>query len=351
MRVASFSFQRFSCADGRDGIVLALGDGSGRRGLGEAAPLPGFAPDDVRTCIEAARAAILGLGEVRELETPIHAVARAVAPVAGVLAGAPSARFAVETALLDLIARRRGVPLRTALGGARAYERVATNGLLFADRPAAELVARAQMLVARGMKVLKIKLRARDDAGFERERSALAKLRAALPRVELRLDPNAAWSLAEARRRLSALAPLGPRYVEQPVACGELGRLGRAALPWAADESLVDPLEAEMLITERVCAVYVIKPALVGGLVRAVELAARAQATGRDVVMTHAFDGPVGFAAACGLALGLHRAPLACGLDPEGVLSAVDAERVPQLRTPGWVMGVDAPGLGVDWPA
>lgn len=337
--------------DGRDGVVLALGDGEGRCGLGEAAPLLGFARDDVRASVEVARAVILGLGVFHDREAPLASVARALAPFEAVLAGAPSAQFALETALLDLVARRRGVPLRAALGGPRAYHRVAANGLLFADRPADELVAGAERLVARGIDVLKIKLRARDAVAFERERRALVALRAALPRVELRLDPNAAWSLTEGRARLAALAPLGPRYVEQPVARGELVRLGRAALPWAADESLVDPIEADALLSDDICAVYVLKPALVGGLVRALDVAARAQASGREVVITHAFDGPVGFAAACELALALPRAPLACGLDPDGVLSPADAERVPQIGTPGWVIGVAAAGLSVDWPA
>ncbi len=347
MRVASSSIRHFQPSDGRAGVVLSIGDGAGREGVGEAAPLAGFARDDLAAAISAIRGALPQLGDLDDLGAAAGVVERALAPVEHLLHAAPSARFAIETALLDRVARRRGVPLRVAIGGPRSYDRVAVNGLVKADLAPAELCARAEAIAARPVAAIKIKLRARDDAGFARELAGLARLRAALPHVEIRLDPNAAWTPDQAIDRLAALAPIRPRYVEQPVARGELARLGPTPVPIAADESLADPAEAEAIFEADACAVYVVKPAIVGGLLRALAIAARAQALGRDVVVTHAFDGPVGFAAACELALALPREPLACGLDPAGVLAPADAARLPQLAVAGAVIGVAAPGLGL----
>jgi o-succinylbenzoate synthase len=350
VRIAHFSLWTTQAPGGRDAMSLSIGDGHGRAGLGEAAPLPGFSRDDVGACASALRAAIHGLPEIAEVEPPLDAVARALAAVEPALAAAPTGRFALETALLDLLARRRGEPLRRILGGPRPYDRVPVNGLVLAGASPDELVARASALRARGIGAIKVKLRARDAQGFARELDGLARLRAAQPELELRLDVNGAWSIDDARVRLEALRPLAPRFVEQPVARGDLALLGPCAVPWAADESLVDAAQSEALLDGGACSVLVLKPALLG-LARALSLATRAQARGVDVVVTHAFDGPVGFAAACELALGLPRAPLACGLDPEGVLGPAERRRLPQLAVDGVVVGAAAPGLGVEVPA
>lgn len=59
-------------------------------------------------------------------------------------------------------------------------------------------------------------------------------------------------------------------------------------------------------------------------------------------MVTHFFDGPVGMAAACELALSLAQPPLACGLAPHD-------ERAPlplQLASRTRCVAVAAPGLG-----
>jgi L-alanine-DL-glutamate epimerase-like enolase superfamily enzyme len=170
-------------------------------------------------------------------------------------------------------------------------------------------------------------------------------VRARLPLpFEIRLDPNAAWTLDEARRRLAALGPVAPSFVEQPVAAGDLHRLGEHAVPWAADESLADPELAERLLSARGCAAFVLKPPVLGGLLRARALALRAAERGIGVVVTHFFDGPHAMAAACELALSLPARPLACGLAPHDALGGVT---VPQLASPGLVRPSGGVGLGL----
>ncbi len=322
----------------RAGVVLQLRDETGRIGQGEAAPLPGYSSETLSDCTASLR--------------NLHATLSVVDPgdplaALGTLAALPSAaRFALETALCDLAGQRRGVSLAVCLGGVARPGAIA----LHAQPGAAtdpELVAEARRLVSRGFRTLKVKI----GGDFDRERAALVRLREAVgPGVSLRLDANGAWSLDGARRRLADLAPLAPEFVEQPVPGADLLALGPCAVPWAADESLVDPSVAEALLgagPSGGCAAFVVKPALLGGLSAARSLALRAQARGFGVVVTHLFDGPVGLAAACALALSLPSPPWACGLAAHPGLAG-GAAAVRYLTAGGTVVSAtDAPGLGV----
>ncbi|APR78391.1 O-succinylbenzoate synthase [Minicystis rosea] len=281
----------------------------------------------------------------------VEAVTHALRPFGRALEAVPSARFALETALFDLLGQRSGRSVAACLGGTGAYDRVPVNALLVAP-PVETLAERAAALAAEGYSALKIKLKAADEEGFARELDALLEVRARLPLpYEIRLDPNAAWPEEDARRRLLALAPIAPSFVEQPVAADALHRLGACAVPWAADESLVDPQMVDRLASSRGCAAFVIKPAVLGGLVRARALAVRAQEAGIDVVVTHFFDGPFALAAAAELALSLPRAPLACGLAAHGDLAVFSASfggvAIPQLAERFAVRSSGGPGLGV----
>lgn len=346
----------------RPSLWLALTDPEGRTGAGEASPLPPFSREPFEACaraLEAFAARLVtvdarGPADNSEPSVAVQAISASLAAAAEfavALAAAPAARFAVETALSDLLAQRRGCSVAELLGGARPYDVVPVNGLLIASAAAPDALAdQAADLAASGLTAIKIKLRARDEAGFQAELAALRAVRERLPLpFELRLDPNAAWTLPEARRRLAQLAPIAPRYVEQPVAPHELLALGRAALPWAADESLTDPAIAEALLASEGCAAFVIKPHVLG-LLRARELAVRAQERGLDVVVTHFFDGPVAMAAAAELALSLPRAPLASGLDRHPGLADWPDVAIPQLAQRGFVRPSGAAGLGLSLP-
>ena len=86
---------------------------------------------------------------------------------------------------------------------------------------------------------------------------------------------------------------MAPRYVEQPVPAALLPDLGPAAVPWAADESLLLPGMAERLARAPGCAAFILKPAALGGLDRALAIASIGAAAGIDLVVTHFVDGPV----------------------------------------------------------
>jgi L-alanine-DL-glutamate epimerase-like enolase superfamily enzyme len=284
----------------------------------------------------------LGRVDLDELP-PLQAVTHALAPVEAALAPWKTARFALETAVLDAIAQRINKPLASCLTEFNGHNSVPYNALL--DAMTDELAQKAEELAACGCIAIKVKLRARDAAGFAREVAALREMRKVW-RGELRLDPNGAWSIDEARRKLDVLAEFAPRYVEQPVAAERLGELGRTACAWAADESLLVSGLPDRLADAGDCAAFVLKPALLGGFSRALDLWNLAKSAGIATVTTHALDGPVGIAAAVEFARALPGASEACGLDLHPGLSRYPKLTMPHHICAGYVTRAQKPGLG-----
>ena len=333
-----------SCVGDRPYVRVGIRDDTKTLGVGEATPWPALSADVVTNLATTIGSALPELGKV-DLEElpPLEAVALALAPVEEMLRHSRPARFALETALLDAVAQRCGLPLAACLTSFSGHEQLPCNALL--DAASDDLPVRAIELKLQGFTALKVKLRARDESSFAREMSALRDLRSVW-NGELRLDPNGAWTLDEARERLERLSEFAPRYVEQPVSAEELVQLGKTAIPWAADESLLVPGLAERLAREGVCAAFILKPALLGSFSRAFELAMLAQSAGIAAITTHAMDGPVGIAAAVEFARACSGDPPPCGLAAHDGLSRYPTMALPHHVRPGYVTRAALPGLG-----
>ena len=262
----------------RESVIVEVMRPSGARGYGEAAPL---APGD-------------SIGTVlRALEDPDVA--------------SPSARFAIETAELDALAKERGVSLASLLGEPVALLPFA----VVLDEPIA-ITARC------------IKIKVGPDGDLDRVRA----IAAANPHATLRLDANRTWPREAVRARLAALADLDIEFVEEP--CVDAHTLEGLPLPLALDESLVDP-EIDLANV----AVVVLKPSLLGGFAACRAIADRARTRGIGIVVTHGLEGPIGTAACAALARVI--GDRAAGLAPHSALAAWD---VPAID--------GAPGLGID---
>lgn len=271
----------------REAVIVEVTRPSGAIGYGEAAPL---APGD-------------SIGTVlRALEDPRVA--------------SPSARFALETAELDALARERGVPLAAVLGDP------------VAALPCAVVLDDA---VATTAPCIKIKVGPGGD--LDRVRA----IAAANPHATLRLDANRTWPRDTVHARLAALADLPIELVEEP--CTDARTLGPLPLPLALDESLVEHAGLAH------AAAVVLKPTLLGGFAACRALAARARAAGLAAIVTHGLEGPIGTAACAALALALG-GDRAAGLAAHPALDAWELP-VPQLAGDR-VRLVDAPGLGID---
>lgn len=324
----------------RRGLLLRLADADGRVGQGEASPLPGYSPDSLdraRACINAMLWEHFELDLSRRPRVAIAEVVEHVDPAS------PSARFAVETALFDLVGQRLRRPVHSLLVETPPAPRPLA-ALVTSESPDAAFDA-CQKAVAAGFSTIKLKI-GRD---FDEELPMLERLRADLgPNIALRLDANQRLDPGDAFQQLSALAAIRPEFVEEPLPLDALLRMPKALVPVALDESL-QGADADLRIASALergfAEVLVLKPMALGGSLRCLRLVELARRRGATVVVSHLLDGPVGRAAAgeLALAVGGHRA---AGLADHAGLTAwpeVVAPSFEDTRLQSHVL----PGLGL----
>ncbi|MCW2585119.1 MAG: Mandelate racemase/muconate lactonizing protein [Frankiales bacterium] len=143
---------------------------------------------------------------------------------------------------------------------------------------------------------------------------------------KVRVDANGAWSVDDAQRAVTALAPFDLEYVEQPCASlDDLAALRRALaragvdVPIAADESVRKAEDPLRVAVAGAADVVVLKVAPLAGVARALEVAA---GCGLPVVVSSALDTSVGISAGVALAAALPELPFACGLATTALMAA-----------------------------
>ncbi|MBL1097451.1 mandelate racemase/muconate lactonizing enzyme family protein [Streptomyces coffeae] len=245
---------------------------------------------------------------------------------------------AVESALLDLCGIRAGLPVHRLLGATAApfAPTARTLGIVSTERA----VARARCLTRNGFSVIKLKAGAPDP---EDDLARIRAVRAAAPHARLLLDPNGAWTPAQARELLSRYAELGVEAVEQPLAPGDpeaLARLAeRSPLPVIADEDAVG-LEDVRRLAGRVHGVNV-KLAKCGGVHAALRIAALLDGSGTALMLGCLTASTLGIAPA------VHLADRARWTDLDGHLLLAHDPWTGIGGTDGVVRAGGRPGLGV----
>ncbi|UUU35932.1 dipeptide epimerase [Streptomyces sp. CA-210063] len=250
----------------------------------------------------------------------------------------PAVTAAVGAALLDLVGKRAHSPVHRLLGApvAPVAATARTIGITSPTRAAAE----ARRLAASGFEVVKVKAGAPDP---EDDVERVRVIRDAAPRVRLLLDPNGAWSAAQAEVLLPRFAELGVEAVEQPLAPGDPDALAalaeRSPLPVIADEDAVG-LEDVRRLAGRVHGVN-IKLAKCGGVHAALRIAESIEGSGTELMLGCLT------ASSLGLAPAVHLADRARWVDLDGHLLLADDPWTGIGGTDGFVRASGVPGLGV----
>jgi L-alanine-DL-glutamate epimerase-like enolase superfamily enzyme len=315
----------------RELLAVALSDGDGVGGHGEAAPLQaydGVSIDRVQRVLASYRPALARSSDMNGAQ--VIEACRQVEDL-------PAALAAIDLALWDRAGRRAGKPVAALLSD-DPTARVPVNATLTAlDRAgAAEQAARA---VAAGFECLKLKVGVGDDAG----RVAAARA-AAGPRAKLRLDANGAWDVEQAVRAIDALSPAGLELVEEPThglrAIREVRE--RVAVRVAIDETAAEPGALGAGVADAVC----LKISRCGGIAGLLAAATLVRAYGAEVYLASTLDGPLGVAAAVHAAAALaSRGPVAhCGL---ATLELFEDLENPLPAHNGAIAVPTEPGLGV----
>ncbi len=311
-------------------LRLAVSDGEG---WGECAPLPAAGTE---TEALAARR-LADLADWGGTETEAWTLATAWRDET------PAVACALETALLDLSARRQGLPLRRLLEP-EAADRVAVSAM-------AGSLARPWGLASAleaGFRVIKLKTGGLDADDAARKARALALT---LPgKRALRLDANRAWSFDAARRFLTMMEGEGLESVEEPLRQPDATRLARlqaqSPVPLALDESF-QPLGGALLLNRFPVRRLMLKPMALGGLRPTLALARKARTAGVEPVITSTLESAVGLHAAAHLAAAL----AACNPDIRHGLATAswlrDDPHPPPSLEKGYLWLSDDPGLGL----
>ncbi len=266
----------------REGALVRAVSERGATGWGDCAPLPGFSRESLWGALKEidAVSAYVGSCEIRTFDD-LAACSRTVEGLSS------SARFALESAVACAAAEEAGETAGQWLLGASA-DRCEVNALATgAPDTWAEAARRA---AAERYRVLKIKI---GRSSLAREVESLTEAAAAAPGLRFRLDANRSWSVVAALAFAREVERLPVEYIEEPFAGAFAPPSDWPARPGLArDESLweiADPPDPQPPVVA-----WVLKPTLVGGLVRAIGLALRARRAGCAAVWSAAYESGVG---------------------------------------------------------
>jgi L-alanine-DL-glutamate epimerase-like enolase superfamily enzyme len=304
----------------------------GAPGLGVAAPDPGVTgetAEDTETVLRLLEPLLVGKDPLRR-NACIGEVESALAEDAPY--GRPSARAAIEMALLDLLGKHAGLPVWRILGGYRAsFPTSITIGILGVD----DTVERARTFAAQGFQALKIK--GGLDPALDAQR--VIAVRKALPEIELRFDANQGYTEEQTLAFVAAIGGTDLRMLEQPTPWDQplqLARLTEAtSVSIMADECLLTVDDAFTLARGNRADMVNIKLMKLGGIGNSLRVDSIVAAAGIESMVGSMDECALGIAA--GLAFALARRNVRY-VDLDGHLDLVDDPTAEAVRLENGVL-------------
>ena len=279
---------RAQTLDRRDGFILKLTSDEHNEGYGEAAPLAGFSRES------AAQAE----GQLRDLHSRLRdekipddlaAFNGQFERWLGPLDLVPSVRFGLESAVLHLLANARKSPIHKLLPAASGHP-VRVAGLISAAN--GDIGAQTRALIQEGFTELKLKVGGHpgDDAANVKAVNAVANGKALV-----HVDANQRWNYEAALAFGKAAGCGSVSYIEEPFK--EIERIqefyDETMIPVALDESLTRLSFEEIRGISGVEAI-VIKPTILGGIEKTIQLMAQAESFAIRAVISSAYESSLG---------------------------------------------------------
>jgi O-succinylbenzoate synthase len=237
----------------------------GVEGYGECAPLPGLSFDDIPD-FETQLTSVCELFNELDLEVfpfNLSIILEQIIPE-----HLPSARFGIETTLLDYMNGGKRIIYPNAF--TNAGRGILMNGLIWMGSYD-DMLAQVEQKLAQGFSTLKMKVGAID---FEQELRILDSIRGRFSKDEitLRVDANGAFSPQDVNEKLERLAKFDLHSIEQPIKAGQHDLLATVCesspVPVALDEELIGIFDyrEKFALLKKVQPPYIIlKPGLLGG--------------------------------------------------------------------------------------
>jgi len=237
-----------------------------RSGYGEAGPLPKLSLDDIPD-FEQVLKEYLSILEQNDIPTEEEGLLTFLE--AFILDDHPSIRFALETALLDLINGGQKQIFKSQ--SIKSLPAVHINGLIWmGDKDF--MLSQINDKLQEGYNCVKMKIGAID---FKAECELLAYIRQNFSsrQISLRVDANGAFSIEDAMRKLDALSKYDIHSIEQPIKQGDWKGMAElcthSPIAIALDEELIgiNGREEQLRLLQEINPAYIIlKPTLLGGI-------------------------------------------------------------------------------------
>jgi L-alanine-DL-glutamate epimerase-like enolase superfamily enzyme len=247
---------------------------------------------------------------------------------------------AIDTALWDLKAKRAGLPLWKAAGGARQRVPVYTTEGGWLHLPVESLVQQTLEAKALGFRGAKIKV---GRPHVSEDVARLAAVREAVgDAFEIMVDANQCFNVSEALRRARAFEPFGLAWLEEPLPAEDLaGHVELAAhtsIPIAVGESIYHPSHFREYLAARACSIVQVDCARIGGITPWLKVAHLAETFNAAVCPHFLMELHVSLTAA---------APGATWVEYIPQLDDITTSRL--AIEDGHAVAPDAPGLGIAW--
>lgn len=257
------------------------------------------------------------------------------------------AKAALETALLDIVGKAKGMPICDLLGG--RFRGEIPLSFSIANPDFAEDLRMVRQLYGEGLRLFKVKT---GFAGHREDMQRLERLRAELPDdVDLRVDYNQGLEPWNALQQCREIERFRPTFIEQPVPGDQVEALAAIAraldTPIMADESVFTPSDALRVASLRAADLISVKIMKCGGLLRGRQIAGIAEAAGIACYGGDMFETGIAHLAGAHLIAATPNISLGCEFYQASYYLAEDLLAEPFPVRDGKVAVPTAPGLGI----
>jgi muconate cycloisomerase len=254
----------------------------------------------------------------------------------------------MEMALFDIMGKALKTPVYNLLGG--PYRKEIPLSFSIANPDFAEDLELLPRLLDDGLRLFKVKTGFADHAEDLRR---LEKLRAELaPDVDLRVDYNQGMEVFDAIIKLRDIEAFRPTFIEQPVPKDKVDALAEITraldTPIMADESVFSPADALRVASMRAADLISIKVQKSGGMLRAREVSAVAEAAGIACYGGDMLETGIACAAGAHLIAATPNISLGCEFYQPAYYLEEDILAEPFPVADGKVIVPDGPGLGIE---
>jgi len=300
MKITSFDIYQYTLAlkkplyvrgtkvdTSRQGFLIHLKSESSE-GIGESAPLPGLSTEtlkDVEKELQSLRKALVH----QSLPEHLEKLNGQFASWMGETKLSPSVQFGIETAVLNLMANSRHIPLYRLLTHS-FHEHIRVQGLLHGSKT--EILNQAKELVTEGFHELKLKVgeNLKEDIEKVKALSVLIQKTALL-----HLDANQAWTLNDAIHFSNEVGLVTIDYIEEPFKnIQDIPEFFmKTTIPVALDESLLKTTIEDIRPLDGVETLN-LKPTPLGGIEKAHQIMEKANRLAITTLISSSYESGVG---------------------------------------------------------